>query len=248
MLNLRALFAAMLLTLLSSQVMADAASHAAAARQLLKLVNADQIAGPWFGQVNQMFAQRFAETQAPESKKAVLESYQAKADATLNKVVGWDKLEPEMVKLYTKGFSEAELNELIAFYKSPLGKEYEAREDRGESPTSEQIAAIRAILERYADVEEAIGKAAVCERYASRLDFSLEHQAFLEQMLEKVQDSRTATRLLAWRNKVLQADGHYGAAVASRGPRSRRTSRPRASSRPSASRRTPPRPTPSSAP
>lgn len=122
MLNLRALFAAMLLTLLSSQVMADAASHAAAARQLLKLVNADQIAGPWFGQVNQMFAQRFAETQAPESKKAVLESYQAKADATLNKVVGWDKLEPEMVKLYTKGFSEAELNELIAFYKSPLGQ------------------------------------------------------------------------------------------------------------------------------
>lgn len=122
MLNLRALFAAMLLTLLSSQVMADAASHAAAARQLLKLVNADQIAGPWYGQVNQMFAQRFAETQAPESKKAVLESYQAKADATLNKVVGWDKLEPEMVKLYTKGFSEAELNELIAFYKSPLGQ------------------------------------------------------------------------------------------------------------------------------
>jgi hypothetical protein len=122
MLNLRALFAAMLLTLLSSQVMADAASHAAAARQLLKLVNADQIAGPWFGQVNQMFAQRFIETQAPESKKAVLESYQAKADATLNKVVGWDKLEPEMVKLYTKGFSEAELNELIAFYKSPLGQ------------------------------------------------------------------------------------------------------------------------------
>ena len=27
-----------------------------------------------------------------------------------------------MVKLYTKGFSEAELNELIAFYKSALGK------------------------------------------------------------------------------------------------------------------------------
>ncbi len=122
MLNVRALFAALLLTLISSQAMADAASHAAAAKQLLKLVNADQIAGPWYGQVQQMFTQRFVEAQAPESKKAVLESYQAKADATLNKVVGWDKLEPEMVKLYTKGFSEAELKELIAFYKSPLGQ------------------------------------------------------------------------------------------------------------------------------
>ncbi|SDT98503.1 hypothetical protein SAMN05216296_1072 [Pseudomonas pohangensis] len=122
MLNVRAFFAALLLALISTQAMADAASHAAAAKQLLKLVNADQIAGPWYGQVNQMFGQRFAETQAPESKKAVLERYQAKADATLDKAVGWDKLEPEMVKLYTKGFSEAELNELITFYKSPLGQ------------------------------------------------------------------------------------------------------------------------------
>lgn len=122
MLNVRAFFAALLLTLISTQVMADAASHAAAAKQLLKLVNADQIAGPWYGQVNQMFAQRFAESQAPASKKAVLESYQAKAKATLDKAVGWNKIEPEMVSLYTKGFSEAELNELIAFYKSPLGQ------------------------------------------------------------------------------------------------------------------------------
>ena len=122
MLNVRTFLAALLLTLLRTHAFADAASHTAAAKQLLKLVNADQIAGPWYGQVNQMFAQRFAETQSPANKKAVLESYQAKADATLNKVVGWDKLEPEMVKLYTKGFSEAELNELIAFYKSALGK------------------------------------------------------------------------------------------------------------------------------
>ena len=122
MLNVRAFFAALLLALISTQAMADAASHAAAAKQLLKLVNADQIASPWYGQVNQMFAQRFVETQAPENKKAVLERYQAKADATLNKVVGWDKIEPDMVGLYTKGFSEAELNELITFYKSALGQ------------------------------------------------------------------------------------------------------------------------------
>jgi hypothetical protein len=122
MLNVRALFAALLLTLISTQTFADAASHAAAAKQLLKLVNADQIASPWYGQVNQMFVQRFAESQAPENKKAVLERYQAKADATLDKVVGWDKIEPDMVKLYTKGFSEAELNELITFYKSALGQ------------------------------------------------------------------------------------------------------------------------------
>ena len=32
------------------------------------------------------------------------------------------KLEPEMVKLYTNGFSEAELKELLAFYQTPVGR------------------------------------------------------------------------------------------------------------------------------
>ena len=99
------------------------------------------------------------------------------------------------------------------FYKSPLGMEFEAREDEDKPPTDEQMAAIRTILAEYTDVEQAISKAAACERYASRLDFSLEHRAFLEQMLDRVPESRTATRLLAWRAKVLQIDGQHEAAL-----------------------------------
>ncbi|MNE88828.1 hypothetical protein D3C80_1861720 [compost metagenome] len=36
--------------------------------------------------------------------------------------MGWDKLKPELVKIYTSNFSEQELKDLIAFYESPLGK------------------------------------------------------------------------------------------------------------------------------
>ncbi|OLU27406.1 hypothetical protein BVH03_14415 [Pseudomonas sp. PA15(2017)] len=106
----------------STQVLADARSHAADAERFLQLANADKLAVPVYAQVQQMFAQRFAETKAPESKKAVLESYQAKANAELDKAVGWDKLKPDMVKLYTSNFSEQELKDLIAFYESPLGQ------------------------------------------------------------------------------------------------------------------------------
>ncbi len=35
---------------------------------------------------------------------------------------GWDKLKPDMVKLYTSNFDEKELKELIRFYESPLGQ------------------------------------------------------------------------------------------------------------------------------
>ncbi|SUD59548.1 Uncharacterized protein conserved in bacteria [Ectopseudomonas oleovorans] len=120
MLRFSKLCTAVLLSASASLAMADAASHAADAERFLKLANADRLTVPVYGQVQQMFAQRFAE--APNGKKAVLESYQAKANAALDKAVGWDKLKPDMVKLYTSNFNEQELKDLIAFYESPLGR------------------------------------------------------------------------------------------------------------------------------
>jgi len=113
---------ALSLALLSGQATADSASHAAKAERFLELVNADRIAVPVYAQVQQMFAERFAQTQAPESKRALLESYQSKADAALEKAIGWKEVKPELVALYTEAFSEAELTQLNEFYESELGK------------------------------------------------------------------------------------------------------------------------------
>lgn len=120
--RLSALCAALLLAGSASQVLADAASHAADAERFLLLARADKLAVPVYGQVREMFAQRFAESSGSQADRALLEAYQAKADAALDKAVGWDKLKPDMVALYTRHFSEAEMRELIAFYDSPLGK------------------------------------------------------------------------------------------------------------------------------
>jgi len=122
MTRLRTLCTALLFACVSAPVLADSASHAADAEQFLKLAHADKLAVPVYAQVQQMFAQRFAQAKAPEDKQALLESYQAKANAALDKAVSWDKLKPGMVKLYTDNFSESELKDLIAFYQSPLGK------------------------------------------------------------------------------------------------------------------------------
>lgn len=116
------LCSALSLALLSGQANADSASHAAKAERFLELVNADRIAVPVYTQVQQMFAERFAQTQAPESKRALLESYQSKADAALEKAIGWKEVKPELVALYTEAFSEAELTQLNEFYESELGK------------------------------------------------------------------------------------------------------------------------------
>lgn len=120
--RLPALCIAALMAASSTHLLADARSHAADAERFLQLARADKLAVPVYAQVQQMFAQRFAESQAPQSKQAVLETYQAKANAELDKAVGWDKLKPDMIKLYTSNFNEQELKELIAFYQSPLGQ------------------------------------------------------------------------------------------------------------------------------
>lgn len=120
--RLSALCAALLLVGSASQVLADGASHAADAERFLLLARADKLAVPVYGQVREMFAQRFAESNGSQADRALLEAYQAKADAALDKAVGWDKLKPDMISLYIRHFNEQEMRELIAFYESPLGK------------------------------------------------------------------------------------------------------------------------------
>jgi hypothetical protein len=99
------------------------------------------------------------------------------------------------------------------FYNSPLGKKYDESRDQGDPATKEQIDAIRAILAKYEDIEQALVEASAREKFASRLDYSLDHTKFLEQLLDHVQVARTATRLLAWRGEVLLADGQHQQAV-----------------------------------
>ncbi|MCY1555288.1 hypothetical protein D9M68_919340 [compost metagenome] len=86
------------------------------------MAQADKLVVPVYAQVQQMFAQRFAESSTATGNQALLETYQAKANAELDRAVAWDRLKPDMVKLYTSNFNEQELQELVSFYQSPLGR------------------------------------------------------------------------------------------------------------------------------
>ena len=110
------------MALLSGQASADSSGHKAQAERFLELVNADRLAVPVYAQVQQMFAERFEQTQAPASKRALLERYQSKADAALDKAIGWEQVKPDLIKLYTETFTEQELTQLNDFYESALGK------------------------------------------------------------------------------------------------------------------------------
>jgi len=122
MTRLRAICTAVALVCASGPVFADTASHNASAEAFLTLAHADKLGTPVYMQVQQMFAQHLQQTKAPETKKTLPENHHAKANAALDQAIGWNKLKPDMVKLYTTNFTESELKDLVAFYQSPLGK------------------------------------------------------------------------------------------------------------------------------
>lgn len=111
-----------LLLIFSSPLRAADAGHTSQAEQFLKQADAHRMTVPVYIQVQQMFAERFAQSQAPDSQRALLERYQSRADAVLDREIGWDKLRPELVALYTEAFSEQELVQLNEFYASELGR------------------------------------------------------------------------------------------------------------------------------
>ncbi len=103
--------------------------------------------------------------------------------------------------------------EYAQFYDSPLGKKFEEAEDRDERLTKAQSDALRVILDKYGDVERGLAAAANCDKYASRLDFSLPASKFIEKMMDTQGRIRTGARFLNWRIQVLLAEGQNEKAV-----------------------------------
>lgn len=87
--------------------------------------------------------------------------------------------------------------------KTPLGNSYEELKS-GEAPSAEQLAAMRDILDRYADLEAAISAAAACPKYASTADFSLGFHDFIDSNLDgRITRIRAIARLVRWRALTL---------------------------------------------
>jgi hypothetical protein len=96
--------------------------------------------------------------------------------------------------------------------RTPLGKAYGLINDE-QLPTVEQAAAMRAILDQHAAVDAAITQAAACPVWASRADFTLDHQQFLATGINGIATVRGAARYAAWEIAVRAREGNTDDAV-----------------------------------
>jgi hypothetical protein len=95
-----------------------------------------------------------------------------------------------------------------------VGEALDERDDKGEPPLPEHLAAIRAILEKYRDIAAGLAATAKCEKYAPFADYSVDHVKFLNDRLKDQGGRiRNAARFLEWRAEVLLADRQHEAVV-----------------------------------
>ncbi len=103
---------------LTSLALADAASHRQAATDMLNLVSGPETmrAG-----VNSVLDPMLAGLRERGATEAMIEDFRAAFNAWFEEEIRWDDLRPQMVELYVAEFSEAEIRELVTFYRSPVG-------------------------------------------------------------------------------------------------------------------------------
>ena len=92
--------------------LADADSHRAAVEQLFKLTHMEQRVSESVDNVLLIQLQ-----QSPQ-----LEPHRQALDDFLQKHIGWNSMKEAIAAMYMEAFSEAELNEMNAFYITPIGQ------------------------------------------------------------------------------------------------------------------------------
>lgn len=104
---------------------ADEASKNAKIEQLFTLSKVDRSVQTGIDQtLDQMksaIQQMFAGSPAAEQAKNTAD-LQGKISKILLDALGWDKLKPLYVKMYSEAYSEHQIDDLLAFFKTPTGQ------------------------------------------------------------------------------------------------------------------------------
>jgi hypothetical protein len=119
----------LLLTLLlmaAGSARADEASKARKVEELFAVARLEEM----FSQsmtmaMNQVKTSVMQETRGvnlPPEKTKLLEEMQGKVEAVVRTALSWEQIRPQYINLYAGAFTEEQLDDLLAFYRSPAGQ------------------------------------------------------------------------------------------------------------------------------
>lgn len=103
---------------------ADEASKTAKLNELVQMtnINMDAMADSMYSQLNMMLKNMAKEMDVQPSEQAILNDYSHQMVAMVKDELSWDKMGPLIVDVYSRNFSEQEIDDMLAFYKTETGQ------------------------------------------------------------------------------------------------------------------------------
>ena len=105
---------------------ADEASHRAKVEEMLRLTKTESGLHEQLTnlqtRVGELSKQQFNLPSPTADQTASIKEYETKVQQITTDEVGWEQVRPVIVKLYSDSFTDADLDGIIAFYKSPAGE------------------------------------------------------------------------------------------------------------------------------
>jgi hypothetical protein len=105
---------------------ADDTSKMAKVEEFFKVAKLDQLSAQIMKQVveqiNSGMMQQMTRVTLTQDQQAQLASFNEKAAKIVTSSMSWDKLEPEYAKIYAAAYTEQQLDDILAFYKSSTGQ------------------------------------------------------------------------------------------------------------------------------
>jgi hypothetical protein len=118
------------LSLSASSLFADEAAREAKVQELFRAAQIQETMQQQMAQsmdrIKSMTLQQLQSsgTQMTPEQSQKMEQMQTHLMSVIQDAFSWDKIQPDMVKIYADTYSDEELDGLIAFYKSPAGQAY----------------------------------------------------------------------------------------------------------------------------
>ena len=91
-------------------------------KELLELTNADAMIDTIYSQLDQMSAGMAQQLGITASEQKIFERYMGKVSTSMKEDMSWEKMEAPMIDIYLANYTEKELQDMLAFYRSDTGR------------------------------------------------------------------------------------------------------------------------------
>ena len=90
--------------------------------ELVEVMNMDAMVDSMYAQVEGMMQNMSVQMGVKPDEKAIFDKYYADMTEVLKTKMSWQKMQPMMINLYDKQFTEQEISDILAFYKTESGQ------------------------------------------------------------------------------------------------------------------------------